>query len=377
MRVALNGWFLDSPATGTGQYLRHLVAAGVKLSQEDGVELALILPRADAIVTSAFCIARPRLSGNLAKVEFEQITFPRASRIRHFAVAHVPHFGPPLFPSIPTIVTIHDLIPLVLPQYRGSLAVRMYTQLAAIGARRATVVIADSQASRNDILAHLQIRPERVRVIYLAADAGFRPVRDPQEIARVRIKYQLPEQFILYLGGFDVRKNVRVLTEAFSALQKESAAGWKLVIAGRLPHVNTPFFPDPRVGAGTNVQFIGYVAEEDKPALYSSARLLAYPSRYEGFGLPPLEAMACGTPVICAKTGSLPEVVADGGILVNPFDVAAWIQGIRAVLSDNARWSELRARGLAQSNRFSWERAARETLDVYLAVGRQVGRLPI
>ena len=374
MRIALNGWFLSSPATGTGQYLRHLVAAAVPIAREEGLELTLVAPRADAPVQAALTVAHPRLGGDLAKVEFEHITFPRASRAGRFSVAHVPHFGPPIVPSIPTIVTIHDIIPLVLPEYRGPLAVRLYTRLAAMAARRARAIIADSDASRRDIVARLKISQERVSVIYLAADAGFRPVTDQEEIGRVRTKYQLPERFVLYLGGFDVRKNVRVLVEAFGSLVPESEAGWKLVIAGKLPEVNTTFFPDPRVGAGSNVQFIGHVAEEDKPALYSSARVLAYPSRFEGFGLPPLEAMACGTPVICANTTSLPEVVADGGILLPQFDVHAWVQAIRGLLNDDARCSELRGRGLVQSGKFSWERTARETLAVYRAAAGQAAR---
>jgi glycosyltransferase involved in cell wall biosynthesis len=375
MHVAVNGWFLNSPATGTGQYLRRLVTALVPLARELGLDLAVIAPRTDSTVNAPVCLAPPGLAGNLGKVQFEHVTFPRAAGRKRYSIAHVPYFGPPLFPSIPTVVTVHDLIPLLLPEYRGSFAVRIYTRLAAAGARRARAVIADSEASRRDILAHLQIPAERVSVIYLAADPSFRPVEEQNELARVREKYHLPELFALYLGGFDVRKNLRVLIEAFAALERERAAGWKLVIAGRLPEADTPFFPDPRVGANSRVQFVGPVAEEDKPALYSSARVFVFPSRYEGFGLPPLEAMACGTPVLCANTSSLPEVVGDAGILLKPSDIPDWVQALSAVMSDDARWRALHARGLAQSTRFSWERTARETARVYRSLAGQVANL--
>jgi glycosyltransferase involved in cell wall biosynthesis len=178
---------------------------------------------------------------------------------------------------------------------------------------------------------------------------------------------------VLYLGGFDVRKNVERVIQAFAALQTERRAGWKLVVAGKLPAQDTSFFPDPRRIAAENgvadgVQFLGFVSERDKPALYAAARILVFPSRYEGFGLPPLEAMACGTPVICADTSCLPEIVGAAGVLCGPDDTGAWVQELRALLGDDREWQARRAAGLAQAQRFTWERTAQETLAVYRAV---------
>lgn len=364
MRVALNGWFLVSPATGTGQYLGHLVAAAKPLAQEYGIDLVVITPTREQELAGAKT-ELPLLPGNLGKVEFEHITFPRACARFRFDLAHVPHFGPPLFPTVPTIVTIHDLIPMVLAQYRGSIGVRLYTRIAALAARRAAMIIADSENSRSDIVNHLHISPDRVQVIYLAADSRFQPQRDPMEVERVRQEYGLPSKFILYLGGFDVRKNLRLLVDAFGALPGDMRAEWKLVIAGRLPERDTPFFPDPRRGAGRDVVFIGHVKEQDKAIVYSSAGLFAFPSRYEGFGLPPLEAMACGTPVICSSTGSLPEVVGEGGLLLDPSDSFAWTRAIASLLSDEPRRREFREKGLDQAAKFSWDKTARQTLAVY------------
>lgn len=372
MRLALNGWFLNAPATGTGQYLRNLVRELLPLADAAGASLALIAPQPDAAISAPLRVAAPRLAANanLAKVEFEHITYPRVCKRDGYALAHVPHFGPPLFPPIPTVVTIHDLIPLVLPAYRGSLAVRLYTRLARAGARRARVIIADSEASRRDIIKYLHVPAARVRVVYLAAEARFQPVAAAHERARVRAQYNLPERFVLYLGGFDARKNVGALMQAFAALEAERAAGWKLVVAGKLPAAGSAFFPEPRALAQRfrvrdAVQFIGHVAEEDKPALYSSARAFVYPSQYEGFGLPPLEALACGTPVICSHAASLPEVVGAAGILLAPHDGAAWVEALRALLRDDAQWRDLSARGLMQARKFSWARTARETWELY------------
>lgn len=369
MRVALNGLFLQAPATGTGQYLRELVAAMRTLALED--EFTLLAPRADSTAPAPVSVIPTHFAReNFSKLEFEQVAFPRAAQKNRFDLAHVPHFGPPLISSIPTIVTIHDLIPLVLPAYRGSTRVRLYTKLAAYAAQRARAVCADSEASARDIEKHLHIPRAKIHVVYLAAHPRFHANLEQSELERVRAKYKLPEQFALYLGGFDVRKNVTRVMDAFSRIE---IGDGRLVLAGNLPERDSAFFPDPRRLAAENkiadrVVFPGFIDEADKPALYTLARVFVYASQYEGFGLPPLEAMACGTPVICANTSSLPEVVGNAGILLAPDDAGAWGDALHVVLNDTTRWAQLRAAGLRQAQKFSWERAARETLDVYRAV---------
>ncbi len=366
MRVALNGLFLAYPATGTGQYLRELVNALRAQFPHD--EFIFLAPRADSTAPARVEIQPTRFAReNPAKLEFEQIIFPRAAT--KFDLAHVPHFGSPLFPTHPTIVTIHDLIPRVLPAYRGGARVRLYTRLASLAARRADVIIADSFASARDIETELEIPRRKIHVVHLGVHARFEP--PPRaEIARVRAKYKLPENFVLYLGGFDVRKNVMRVVETFAGLGTGDAS---LVLAGKLPDADSEFFPDPQMlaekfGVLNRTHFIGFVAEEDKPALYAAARVFLYPSRYEGFGLPPLEAMACGTPVIVSNSASLPEVVGDAGFLLDAHDAQGWSNALRELLSNETRWNELHARGLEQAKNFSWERAARETMDVYRGV---------
>lgn len=370
MRVALNGLFLAFPATGTGQYLRELVSAMRAQAPQD--EFVLLAPHADPGAPANVLVYRTRFkSENLAKLEFEQITFPGASRST-FDLAHVPHFGPPLFSPLPTVVTIHDLIPLVLPAYRGPASVRLYTRLAASGARRAQAILADSYASARDVETHLKIAKDKIHVVHLAAHSRFQPPTQ-DELVRVRVKYSLPERFVLYLGGYDVRKNVARVIETFAGQAQGRREGWKLVLAGKLPEGDTAFFPSARaraerLGMAKDIHFTGFVQEQDKPALYAAARVFLYPSRYEGFGLPPLEAMACGTPVIAANTSSLPEVVGEAGVLVNPDDANGWNGALEELLSDEARWDDLRGRGLEQALKFSWDRAARETMAVYRSV---------
>ncbi|MCS7283731.1 MAG: glycosyltransferase family 1 protein [Anaerolineae bacterium] len=353
MRIALNAWFWDQPETGSGQYTRRLAENLTAL--DPSVEVVPIFPRA---------------RGDLGKVHFEQIVFPREARRLGADLAHVPYWGPPLAPTIPTVVTIHDLIPLLLRPYRGGPLVRLYTALVSAATPSAALVLTDSESSRRDILAHLRLPPARVRSIPLAADARFSP--DPQpEDETIRARYSLPRRYVLYLGGFDVRKNVVAALTAYRWVGPVLGEECPLVLAGRLPERDTPFAPDPRRQArelGLRpewVRFIGPVTEEEKPALYRGAVAFVFPSRYEGFGLPPLEALACGTPVVGSDAASLPEVVGDAGILLPPDDAEGMAGAILQLAQDAKFRDQLCRRALVRAAHFSWGETARRTLEAY------------
>jgi len=376
MRVLLNAWFWSRPETGSGQYTRRLVEH--LLALEPGLDVILITPGKGLGVQVSKFSGEENLqyeTSNLIKLYFEQIAFPRACRRLEVDVAHVPYWASPLAPSVPTVVTIHDIIPLVLREYRGGPLVRAYTAMVATAARSAALVLTDSEASRRDILAHLDLPPGRVRVIYLAADPRFRPDPAPDDAA-VRARYGLPERYVLYLGGFDVRKNVAAALATYRWAGPVIGEECPLVVAGRLPERDTPFAPDPRRQARSLglrsewVRFIGWVAEEDKPALYRGAVAFLFPSRYEGFGLPPLEALACGTPVVGSDAASLPEVVGDAGVLVDPDDAEGMAGAVIQLAEDPAFHAELRRRALAQAAHFSWERTAHATLEAYRAAAK-------
>jgi len=378
MKIAFNGFFWDKPNTGSGQYVRALLAALKERATDN--EYVVILPKdegrrmKDEKILGWLSSLIPHPSSfcdNLAKVRYEQIGFVNACRRERAALAHVPYFGSPLFPATRTVVTIHDLIPMIMPAYRGSLLVRAYTTLAALSARRADAIIADSECSKRDIVDRLKIDAARVRVVYLAAEARYRPLDDAAQIEIARHKYGLPDKYLLYLGGYDQRKNVRVIVAAFARLPEFYRAGYRLVLAGVNLGRDSEFFPDPRRLARAAqlpddaLCCVGGADEADKPVLYAGASAFLFPSQYEGFGLPPLEAMACGTPIICANASSLPEVVGDAGITLPPDDADAWADAIRAVLTDDARRAEMRERGVAQARKFSWAHCAEETLAVY------------
>jgi glycosyltransferase involved in cell wall biosynthesis len=382
MRVAVNSLFWGQEGAGSGQYLHNLLPSLAHL--EPSASYVLLGP-ATGRAAGAGAGPWPRhtlrtpfdgRSENLAKVWFEQVAYPRACRRIGADVAHVPYFAPPLFPTVPTVVTIHDLIPLILPEYRATRAVRAYMALVARAARRAHVVVTDSQASARDIERLLGLRGERVRVIYLAADARYRPVA-PAECRPVRERLGLPEEYLLYLGGMDRRKNVPVLLDAY-ALARERLGGLPLVLAGRLPERDTLFAQDPRpligrLGLAASVHLPGWVDEADKPALYSGAVGFCFPSAYEGFGLPVLEAISCGTPAIVASGSSLEEVAGAGGLVVPAGDAPALAEALVRLVREPGLREDLSRAGLQHAQRFSWQRTAAQTLAAYEQALQSVG----
>ena len=369
MKIGINACFWGQASTGTGQYLHQLVLALRQVSPETALHLlapASVVPPANAALANhtelqTFATPVDRLGANAAKLWFEQCTFPQVTSQLGCDVAHVPHFAPPLWHRLPLVVTIHDLIPLILPAYRGSLGVRAYTRLVVHAASRADVVLTDSHASARDILRLLGLGADRVRVAPLAADGRFRPL-DEAEISPIVARYHLPQPYLLYLGGFDVRKNVPLLLRAFQ--QVAAATDLSLVVAGRLPTQDSAFAPDPRpiaarLGIADRVRFVGFVPEEDKPALYAGALAFAFPSSYEGFGLPVLEALSCGTPVVVGLGSSLDEVAGPGGLAVPPTDVGELAQALLRLATEPALRQDLAAAGLAHAAR---SRGARSPL---------------
>ncbi len=378
MKIGINALFFQSRATGSAQYMIHLLDALVRVDQQN--EYILLGPRpVKQTGLPSFPYQVHPVSGfaarneNVEKVIWEQFTAPNAARHAGVDLFHVPYFAPPLFPRSPTIVTIHDVIPLRLPAYQLGGKVKAYMSLVSHAAHRATMIITVSQHAKQDMVDALKILPERIRVIYEAAGDEYHPITDPETLASARARYGIGERYIFYLGGLDQRKNVPQLIHAFAHLYAELGdPHLQLVISGNPDKQQGPLFPDPRPVAadlGMSGQIIyRFIEDEDKPAIYSGASLFVFPSLYEGFGLPPLEAMGCGAPVVCSNRTSLPEVVGDAAISIDPQDTQALIEAMRQVLTDDALQADLRVRSLRQAAQFSWNKTAQETLAVYQEV---------
>lgn len=370
MHVALNAYFWNRPDTGSGQYTRQLVYHLNRYVSD--LEVTLIYPhegQAEDVPPSVHVHHTPTRAGHVGKVLFEQIIFPRACDGVGADVAHVPYWGSPLRCPVPVVVTVHDLITLAVREYRRGLRPRLYNALVSASARGASHVITDSKFSRDEIVTRLQIPSDRVTPIYLAPGSQYTAQSDLLLDMAVTQKYDLPEFYVLYLGGYARHKNVMTLLLAYTYVAQALGEDYPLILAGAKPSPG-PNFPDyddyiQQSNLDDFVQWIGYVDEEDKPALYRSAICFAFPSRYEGFGLPPLEAMACGVPVVTTNAASLPEVVGDGAFALNPDDARQMAGSIISLLIQDNFADEMKQKGLEQAEKFSWQKTATETVIVY------------
>jgi glycosyltransferase involved in cell wall biosynthesis len=272
------------------------------------------------------------------------------------------------------VSTVHDLSPVLFPELHTPQNRALFKRKMCYVQERAQAIIAVSEHTKRDLVKVLAIPEERVHVVYNAAAPGYHPIRDRGEIRRVTRKYGVPGSgYILHVGTLEPRKNLVRLVEAYAvALDHCGDRVPPLVLAGGKGWLYEEIFHSvERLGLQQRVIFTGFVDDEDLPALFNGALFFVYPSLYEGFGIPVLEAMACGVPVITSNASSLPEIVGEAGVLVDPIDAGALAAALMALLDDLERRAALRAAGLTRAVLFSWERAARETLEVYAAAVRR------
>jgi glycosyltransferase involved in cell wall biosynthesis len=378
VRIAFNGYFLTTPQTGSGRYMRNLL---VNLGKTDPASEYYIVTSqqiADQPDTTPNIHWTPRPGNSFGlrqqgprRLLWEQTTFPRAARRLGADLMHVPYFAPPFNAhQIPTVVTILDMIPQRMPVYRRRLFTKAQLRIAEQAARRATAVIAISRHCKQDIIELLGIPAERIFVTHLAPDAQLRPASYQMQ-QEVRARLGLHGPFVLNVGGMDIRKNLVGLVDAFARVyERFGDPRLRLFIAGNPTSLGTELSqPDwrPRAASqGVADKIIcAPVDERDLAAIYSATDCFAFTSLYEGFGLTPLEAMACGAPVVCSDKTCLPEVVGEAAILVDPLDADALGSAILHVLASPETAQDLRARGLAHVRNFTWERTAAETQAVY------------
>ncbi len=372
MHIALNGWFWDQPNTGSGQYLRYLLSSLRRVSPE--TSFTLILPphvhSADNVPAGVDVVTTKGFGGNLGKVWFEQRTFPAQAGRVNADLVHVPYWAPPLSSPVPMVVSILDVIPVVIPDYSRGFFPRLYTSLVSAAAQGADQVITLTNASKADIVQHLGLREELITAIHLAVDDAYHPRMGAERDKDVRARYQLPDDFILYMGGFDVRKNVNQLLLAYTYVAQAEGDEYPLVLGGREPQWGTPMFPDMRkyadeLGISDHIHWIGYVDEVDKPSLYRLAKMFVFPSLYEGFGLPVLEAMASGTPAVANDIPPIAEIVGDGAYLLEAGNARTMAGAMIALLEQKPLRETLITQGLARATNFSWRKTALETTKVY------------
>jgi glycosyltransferase involved in cell wall biosynthesis len=353
--------------TGTENYSLFLIRALLEQDQQNSYRLYFSQPPGEGLFAprpslQMRVIPFPRLWTHL-RLSWEMLTAPPDVL---FVPAHVLSLWHPRR----CLVTVHDLGYLHYPEAHTTWAQRYLQWSTAFNVRVAAQVIADSEATKRDLIQYCQAQPERIHVIYPGYDPTLRPAHDKARLDSVCGRYGIHTPYFVHVGTLQPRKNLVRLLEAFVAVVQEGQ-DVHLVLAGKKGWLYEPLFARVRdLRLEDRVHFTDYLPQDDLPVLLTGARAFVLPSLYEGFGFPILEAMACGTPVICSNVSSLPEVAGDAAMLVNPLDTGQLASAMHRLLHDDALAKDLAARGLTQASLFSWERCAQQVLALLCQVAR-------
>ncbi|OLC42200.1 MAG: hypothetical protein AUI64_05550 [Acidobacteria bacterium 13_1_40CM_2_64_6] len=357
---------------GIGTYIRNLLRQLARLDRETEF-VVFCRPDDREALTSLGENFRPVPERSANYSVAEQLSIPLALRREGITLFHAPHYVLPPLVRCRSVVTIHDCIHLMFPQYLPSRLALQYARTSiALAARRAARVMTVSESSKRDILRFVDVKPEKIDVIYNAYDERFTIEPREEDVVRVRERYQLHDEFVLYAGNVKPHKNLERLIDAFDLVRKRGLDHLKLVMIGddiskytalrRAVHQHQ---------LHKYVRFLGYLPEETLAVMYRLAGVFVFPSLYEGFGLPPLEAMASGTPVVTSNVSSLPEVAGDAAVLVDPYDALSIADGIHRVLTDETLRRDLRKKGVARAGMFSWEASVRRVHKIYMQIAKQ------
>lgn len=393
MRIGIDFTAAVQQGAGIGRLTRNVVGALADIDRENEYRLFVATGRGraeewkvgnlGAAFQSAnhpnFQLKTAPLSDHALAVAWHRLRLPLFVELftGRIDLCHSPDFTLPPVWRARSLVTVHDLSFLRLPECFPD-GLRRYLETAVPRAvRRADHVVADSHNTRRDLIDLLGAPGDKISVIHAGVESRFRPMTnaaDGETLAAVRRKYALPEQFILSVGTLQPRKNLTRLVEAFARLNSQLATrDFDLVIVGGKGWLYEEIFKTVEaLDLERRVHFCGFADDADLPALYNLADLFVFPSLYEGFGLPPLEAMACSTPVVCSEASSLPEVVGDAALMVDPWDVTGLAEAMRRAIEDETLRASLATRGLARAARFTWSRAAQELLSIYQELDRSL-----
>src|SRR5438093_3404862 len=374
MRVAIDARKLHD--FGIGTYIRNLLRYLARADHD--TEYVILCHEPDLKITEQL---GPNFRAVLEKSPNyslrEQVHVPFVLLRERPDIYHAPHYVLP--PAVPcrSVVPIHDCIHLMFPQYLPNRAAYAYAKaLMWSAARRSDRILTVSESSKRDILHYFNVSPEKIVVVYNAIDERFAVEPSEDDLARVRERYQLDHAFVLYTGNIKPHKNLVRLIEAFEGLRKDGFDDLKLLIIGdeisKLPALRRAVH---RYKLHKYVRFLGFVKDDTLAILYRLAAVFVFPSLYEGFGLPPLEAMASGTPVVTSNVSSLPEVAGDAAVLVDPYEVGSIVEGVRRGLTDEQLRKDLRHRGVARAGMFSWEQSVRRVRKIYGEVATLNGQL--
>jgi glycosyltransferase involved in cell wall biosynthesis len=362
--IALDVHAIGQRETGNEIYTLNLARSLLRAAPE--TRFGLFTPHPERLPAALAHAANAEVMRVWPGNSFGRVTFslPLAVWRHRAALLHVNYILPPVR-SCPGVVTVHDLSYDLFPEDAPPRDRLVLGPLLPLSMRNAAAVIVVSQNTRRDLLTRFPDVADRLTVIYEACPEGISQVNDADQLGKAKVAYGLRDPYVLAVGNLQPRKNLVRLTEAFAIVRTDGLARQLVIVGQGRWRQSQVMCAVRRQGLQDDVLFTGFVPDDDLPALYSGAAVFAYPSLYEGFGLPLLEAMTCGTPVVSSNTSSMPEVAGDAALLVDPRDVGALAAALGSVLSRPDLAAELRARSRARASQFSWEKAARSTLAVY------------
>lgn len=374
MRIVIDYTPAVHQGAGIGRHTRGLVDALAPLTAGHDVTLLVFGAPAGRPVTAppGLAVRTVPLSNRWLTVGWHRLGIPLPVELLSGGadLYHASDFVLPPLRQARGLLTVHDLSFITTPECADA-GLRAYlSRVVPRSVARADHILADSQSTRRDLIDLLEVAPARVTVVYPGVEARFQPQHDPATLHQVRARYGLGEQpFILGVGTLEPRKNWPALIQAWTHLRQASRLPHRLVIAGGKGWMVEEIFQAAQASPlAHDIRFTGFVADADLPALYAAADLFAFPARYEGFGIPVIEAMACGTPVVCADNSSLPEAAGDAALLVNCDDIQALAAAMGRLIEESALRARLRAAGLAQAARFTWDAAAAALWQTYQQV---------
>lgn len=375
MLIGIDGTPLREIKTGVGHYTVELARSLARVSPEDQLEIVSPFPLSHIMESesgqeAATAVSPPNLRARQVKANALErhwwtIGLPRYIKQRGVALFHGTNYDVPLWKRCPTVLTIHDLSLLLHPDTHEAKRVRRALRRLPLMARMATQIVTPTESVRREVIQHLRVPREKIIAVPEAARSIFRPML-PGQTVETRKRLRVEDDFLLFVGTIEPRKNLLALINAYSDIVRATRLRPQLVIVGKEGWLTNELFVRLREsGVAERVYFTGYLSDGDLCALYSSCRAFVYPSIYEGFGLPPLEAMACGAPVVASRIPSIMEVVEGAAHLVAPNSVDALAQSIVALLTDEGERQRLSSAGLERARAFSWEKTARTMREVY------------
>ncbi|MBC8248766.1 MAG: glycosyltransferase family 4 protein [Anaerolineales bacterium] len=370
MRIGIDYTAAVRQGAGIGRYTRELVKALAELNRSHDYVLFAAAGGQRPVDTGwppNFQMRSVPLSDRALAILWHRLQLPLWVELvtGPVDIFHSPDFGLPPVRRAKTLVTVHDLSFIRYPQCADANLRAYLNKVVPRSVHRADLILADSQSTKGDLVELLGVESGRIEVVYPGVEERFHPIEDQAHLEKVRKRYNLPPRFILGLGTLQPRKNFTHLIEAYSLLVTHYSSLQLVITGGKGWLYEEIFATVEQLGLEDKVVFPGFVADEHLPALYNLADLFVFPSLYEGFGLPPLEAMACGTPVITSNASSLPEVVGKAGLMVEATEVEALTEAMKQVLEDDALREGMMAKGVKQASKFTWEKAAAKLLSLY------------